>query len=265
MAEVNGISPVAGGASAISVNSSYQPRRIQGAPDAAGKAAETTQKQREESKEASEKRKELQDVIATSRDGDTVQARKEALEQLKEDDEVGRVVSKDSLLAAKEMTPAEQEKAAEEAAEKRAAEREAQEAKAEAEREARQERFSPAAERMEQREEDAEEEEKAQISSFNGYTDAQLKQLYIKGDISKQDYDKEIESRESSKEEQRADEAAFQKESAKGVGKMKENERDAETMRNIESPDSADAPDAMMRAQIMMTLDANSPFQEGSN
>ncbi|MBR5422265.1 MAG: hypothetical protein IK115_14075 [Lachnospiraceae bacterium] len=237
MAEVNGIGAVGAGAgispAAAAVNT--RPQRVQQSPDTT-KAAEQSREQAS-AKEAGEKRKErLEDVIATSKDGDTVQATKTAIEQLKEDEEEGRVVPKDSLMAAKETTAA----------------------------------INPAKERIEEEqkekeEKEEEEEEQQQITSFAGYTDAQLKQLYVKGDISKQDYDKEIESREEERTQQGEKAEAFQKEEAQNIADMNENERDEQKMKNLGSPDSSDAPDAMMRARILQSLDANAIFNQDQN
>ena len=226
MAEVNGIASV--GASSGAAGALYSTPRVKSADTVKQPDAAQDKKASEAGKKAEEKQ--LENVISTSQDGDTVQAGKEALDKLKEDEEYGRVVDKGSLLAAKDPS-----------AERRAELREEAEKKAE--------------------EKEEEKEEEKNVTSFNGYTDAQLKQMYLKGDISRQDYDKEIEDRESKKEARGEEEEKFMKEGAQNVGKQKENERDADTIKNIGSEDSSDAPDAMMRAQIMQALDANSVFE----
>jgi len=97
MAEVNGIAAVGGGMTAGGF-SAYQSgsiaRHQELKPEQGGKEQAYT------AKEAERRAPEREDVIAVSRDGDTVQAGKEALQQLREEEELGRVVEKGSLLTA---------------------------------------------------------------------------------------------------------------------------------------------------------------------
>ncbi len=261
MAEVNGIGAVSAGmgiGAAAGMTAGPQVMRSQGAqnaPDVRKAAEESSEKRQQLEQESQEKRQRiLENVISTSKDGDTVQASQAAIEQLKEDEEDGRVVDKNSLMAQKEVTATvgsdkERTEAMKEAEAKAKEEAEARRAEAERAREERSEKLSA-------------DGDKAIPASFNSYTDEQLKQLFLKGDISKQSYDREIEKRESKTAEAQEQNASFQKENAQNVGRLEENARDAVEIKNLESPDSSKEPDAMMRAMILQSLDGNAIFNE---
>ena len=262
MAEVGGIGAVSAGRSVMPVadmttaTHAVRTQGAQNAPDTRKAAEESSEKRQQLEQESQEKRQRiLENVISTSKDGDTVQASKKAIEQLKEDEEDGRIVDKNSLMAQKEVTTVagsgkerlEAMKEAKEEAEARRAEAES----AHARQQERQEKLSS-----------ADEKPQSNVASLKSYTDAQLKELYLKGDISKQSYDREIEKRESEQQDTKAQNAEFQKENARNVGRLNENARDAAEIKNLGSEDSSDAPDAMMRAMVLQSLDANAVFNE---
>ena len=204
--------------------------------------------------------RELENVISVSEDGDTVQASEKALKELEKEDELGgRVIAKPN---AEEKSPAQerieqQKKEAEAAARKRTEQLKAQ-AEAEAER---------AKERMEELQESnekadakkdsfkAEQKDAAQKpSNYAGYSDVQLKQLYEKGVISKQDYDKEVESRKETKQQQIEENNAFAKEGSENVAKQDEAARDAQELKNYERFDEANPLDITQRADVIANL-----------
>lgn len=278
MAEVNGIGAVSAGMGVMPVADMSAGSRVtrtqetQNTPDVRKAAEESSAKRQQLEQESQEKRQRiLENVISTSKDGDTVQASKEAIEQLKEDEEDGRVLDKNSLMAQKEVTTVagsdrertDAVKEAKEEAEARKAELE----QSRAEQEARREKLAAANEKIldvkkgpENETEDAEKQERA--ASFNSYSDAQLKEMYLKGDISRQSYEQEVEKRDSKLEETQKQNAEFQKEGAQNAGRLNENARDAVEIKNLESPDSTEEPDAMMRAMVLQSLDANAIFNE---
>ncbi len=163
-----------------------------------------------------------EDVIAVSQDGDTVQASETSRSKLEQEDEMGgRVIAKNNSAAQQSVPKAAdatklaqqriQEQVADsaEASEKREEQQQAMEV-AEAQRRRageneRQERALIAESRQASRQERAEKEAAAdeaeeengslQVSSYAEYSNSQLKQLYLEGDISKQEYDKEMSSR----------------------------------------------------------------------
>ncbi len=252
MAEVGGIGAIGAGRSVMPVadmtagTRAVRTQGAQNAPDTRKAAEESSEKRQQLEQESQEKRQRiLENVISTSKDGDTVQASQKAMEQLKEDEEDGRVVDKNSLMAQKEVTTV------------AGSGKERLEALKEAEAKAKEEAKARRAEA-----EEARDGQQGSVTSLNAYSDAQLKQLYLKGDISKQSYDSEIEKRESELEDTKEQNAVFQKESARNVGRMEENARDAVEIKNLGSQDSSDAPDAMMRAMVLSSLDANSIFNE---
>ncbi|MBR5115640.1 MAG: hypothetical protein IK096_01110, partial [Lachnospiraceae bacterium] len=150
--------------------------------------------------------RELDHVIAVSKDGDTVQASDEAIRELDEEEQDGRVIGdpanqrqevENSSESRQELLELELERSAEI--------REALIEAAQEEHEARREEAlegQPNAVLADEKETIAEE---GQINSFIGYSDAELERLVLQGDISRTDYNKEMESREA-KEEARKEE-----------------------------------------------------------
>ncbi len=204
--------------------------------------------------------RELENVISVSEDGDTVQASNEALKELEKEDELGgRVIAKpnneDKSVAQERIE--QQQKEAEEAAKKRTeqlkeqAEIEAKRAKAR--KEEVEENISKADDRKDARKADRETEAQ-KPSSYAGYSDTQLQQLYQKGVISKQDYDKEIENRKESKEQQIEQNNAFAKEGSENVAKQDEAARDAQELKNYDRFDEANPLDITQRADVIANL-----------
>ena len=171
--------------------------RVDKVPDRAAGNADDRQKVTEERKE------ELADVIAVSEDGDTVQATENSLNKLDEEEE-NKTVIRDGVPDDRE-NPIAKMKEAMEKVKKAIAEKD---------------------EKAEEKEEEkAAEEFKQQITSFDGYTDQQLEQLYIKGEISKADYDKEMDSREEQKTSDAQERNNFSKDMTEKIVLTEENTR----------------------------------------
>lgn len=218
-----------------------------------------TPKAAEEQRPAAPER-ELKDVISVSEDGDTVQASKKALKELEKEEELGgRVIAKP---ASEEKSPAqerieEQQKEAQEAAKKRS-EQIREQAEAEAERaRARQDRIQKNDEKADAKKaarNDEGEDSAQKPSNYAGYSDVQLKQLYEKGVISKQDYDKEVASRKEEKAQQIEQNNAFAKEESENIARRDEAERDGQELKNYEKFDEANPLDITQRSDIIANL-----------
>ena len=94
--------------------------------------------------------------------------------------------------------------------------------------------------RMEEQEEKEEEEEavEAEATSFVGYTDYELEQMYLKGEITRQDYDQEMASREEEEESFRDQSGAFAREMGAESAALKGNERLLQGMNAAFSPEA---------------------------
>ncbi len=161
-----------------------------------------------------------ENIVAVSEDGDTVQASPESLQELRED-AFGNVTERqrpefdgedeenenNAVNAQNEREDEEAYdpvKAAQEDAQRRAQIREDIRLKEE-----RMEEALKAAEeapvKVEAAEETKEELTTGQATSFAGYTDEQLRTLYLSGEISRADYDAEMQSREAADQERLED------------------------------------------------------------
>ncbi len=152
----------------------------------------------ETTRQAEKEAEQLEDVVSISKDGDTVQVKPESAQKL-EDDAFGTVIRRSDEEEKEENAQLikESEKRREEIEEAIEKNREAAERRAE---------------NAEKQSAEAEEDQQAltgNITSFAGYTDSQLETMYLKGDISKIDYDKEMSSREEKREAETANTAEF--------------------------------------------------------
>ena len=238
------------------------------------KAAETLKEQNKTASSRKEHIKEvLEDVIAVSKDGDTAQASKNAQDKLKENEELGDVkelkeMPSNEPSAAKKLldemqkkqeskpSPAEELKQNTEKLKDRISEKKetpVQEAKKEdifAKKNTAPEPKKPAAK------DPMNAPKKSNENSFDSYTDAQLRQMYIKGDISRYDYDHEISNREKNSDVRSAeenDEQVFRE----GIVRALKNENKAELSGdNIERAFDEDANENMQAEQRMAMIDA---------
>ena len=94
----------------------------------------------------------------------------------------------------------------------------------------------------------------SKITSFKGYTDTQLEQMYLKGEISKYNYDQEIDARKAQREELQNDNADTSKEMMSTVTGMERVTQDSEQLQKAFSDNSAAVPDAAKRVEIMSAL-----------
>jgi len=92
------------------------------------------------------------------------------------------------------------------------------------------------------------------VSSFKGYTDEQLEQLYIKGEISKNDYDKEMDARKEREEELENASSEFNKEFSAEIAAEEQGQLQAEELKNVFSPDSNDNLTPQTRDDILTKL-----------
>ncbi|MBR1599094.1 MAG: hypothetical protein IJ661_09315 [Lachnospiraceae bacterium] len=92
------------------------------------------------------------------------------------------------------------------------------------------------------------------ITSFNGYTDTQLEQMYLKGEISKYNYDQEMNARETEREELQDNNENASKQVMATVNGMERVSQDAAQIKQAFAEDSVTAPDAAQRVEIMSTL-----------
>ena len=163
-----------------------------------------------------------ENIVAVSEDGDTVQASPESLQEL-EDEAFGTVIertpaneeqeenSENAVRAEEEQQPDRAEESDENAYDPIEAQREEANRRAERreklEEEARQEEIAAEAAqnapvRVEAENNEREELQSTQITSFDGYTDTQLRSLYLSGEITRADYDAEMQSREETRGEE---------------------------------------------------------------
>ena len=110
--------------------------------------------------------------------------------------------------------------------------------------------------------EEAEEEYNAEVNaeklaSFEGVSDMKLEQMYLQGKISKTDYDKEMESREETREAENADDGRFSVRMTGAAALKESGERDLSQIENVFSGEANDNIAPADRMQIIESLDAN--------
>ncbi len=195
-----------------------------------------------------EKKKQLPDLISVSDDGDTVQAGLIARLRLG-DDRQGRVIplGKDAgedpvQTGRRKLQGSVSEQAALSGAadvEKPEVTKDPETGRIELKVPGNEEDPLQARREREEREEAREEAEvkRAEMTNFVGYTDSELEQLYLKGEISKQKYDQEMESRKEQEEAEAGDAREFSKELGSMSASQNAGERLAQVM-NAFSPDA---------------------------
>ncbi len=200
---------------------------------------------REKDKVKREKPEELSNVVSVSKDGDTVQVEKESAARL-EEDAFGRmsIIGKDQDEEEKEENLVKVVSESSAPDEKQAVRKPEEDS---------------------EDEEEPKEEVKAvsseggsdQITSFSGYTDTQLEQMYVKGEISKYQLDRELESREEKKESMKAEDEAISELAGDIAGIENEEKKDAIELKSAFSPDSSDKTDPMMRLDMINSVENN--------
>ncbi|MBQ3790131.1 MAG: hypothetical protein II800_04290 [Lachnospiraceae bacterium] len=226
-------------------------------PEAADNKPERVERQPE---------RELDHVIAVSKDGDTVQASDEAIRELDEEEQDGRVIG----------DPANAQREVENGSESR---QELLELELERSAEIREAQIEAAQEEHEERREEAlqgqpnavladEEEtiaEEGQINSFIGYSDAELERLVLQGDISRTDYNKEMESREAKEEAREEELADFSLESTRNNAertRAQMQEREIEAAFSDEANETLNAGERAQVLQAMQRIASAQPPQD---
>ena len=267
------------------------------ASEIADKAKEAAEAKRERSAEI--RREQLEDVIAVSKDGDTVQATDKSLERLAEDAFGHMEVRKDQTENAQEAVNAANAGAAETAGESqdnitqtgevtaRAMEQsaetaiegtESQQAIQESINEARlngsvtdeaiadsiertlngtsrtEEAVEAGNERAEQ--EETEKEYNQKLESYQGISDMKLEQMYLQGEISKIDYDQEMQSREEAREAENEDNSGFANQMTGAAVLQESGQRDLNQIQTAFSEEANDNMSGAERMEIIETLDA---------
>ena len=241
------------------------------------KAADTLIEQNKDDSSRKEHIKEvLKDVIAVSKDGDTAQASKTSKNKLEETKEIGDVkdiTEKNKVTnepsAAKKLfdelknkqesgpTPAERAKENAEKAKERIERNKDQQAKALKNKE---NLFPKKNEASDMSKVAANEhittQKQTNKGNYDSFSDAQLRQMYIKGDISRYDYDHEISTREEHNDVRNAEETS-EKVFREGIVRALSNENKAERSgSNIERAFDEDSNDNMEAEQRMAMVDA---------
>ena len=94
----------------------------------------------------------------------------------------------------------------------------------------------------------------ADITSYVGYSDSELKQLYLKGDISQIDYNQEMEAREARREAESMDMSKFTNSVADNISKLADVSRTADTVNTIENGDTSNTIPDNVRLQALQNL-----------
>ena len=92
------------------------------------------------------------------------------------------------------------------------------------------------------------------ITSLNSYTDTQLEQMYLKGEISKYNYDQEMNAREAEREDQQNNNEDTSKQVMATVNGMERVAQDAAQLQQAFAEDTVTTPDAAQRVEILSTL-----------
>ena len=109
--------------------------------------------------------------------------------------------------------------------------------------------------RAEAREEEREDLQSQQITSFAGYTDTQLRSLYLSGEITRADYDAEMENREEIRSEAIEDiqsgNTEFSREMGAYSGLQEQNRLDEMELREAYSEDANQNIEAADRVEMV--------------
>lgn len=267
MADMN-INPIAD----VNAGNNYNPvtaPRTAVRPDAAGANAPDRAAGQKDDR-VKQDREGLENVVSVSKDGDTVQASDQGMEKLEEDAFGRMVVQKDdeasggydlgnsgeltkSAIAESAEKTVGSDSRTEEAIKESIEKMSIQPSRTE-------EAQAAGAEQAEK--EEAEEEYNAEVNaeklaSFEGVSDMKLEQMYLQGKISKTDYDKEMESREETREAENADDGRFSVRMTGAAALKESGERDLSQIENVFSGEANDNIAPADRMQIIESLDAN--------
>ena len=217
--------------------------------------------------EKKEQEKELENVVSKSKDGDTVQVSESSAEKLSEDafgrmDIIGRSDGDDK--AAIDRNVIDQGAANAVAMEeegRNADEKVIPNITASAVAPADKPELKKPDEDDEKKEEAVkaieEEGEKPKVTSFAGYTEDQLRQMYQKGEISRQDYEKQVKLKEQLKEEASGDTGEVNKMMKGVLGLSNEGDKDETELKALFSEDSSDKIPTAERIAFMDAVEKN--------
>lgn len=211
-----------------------------------------------------------ENIVSVSEDGDTVQASPESIQEL-EDDAFGTVVERSEVNSGNTAAAQDEQNRADRAEENEENAYDPIEVQQkEAERRAKirenielEERRAEIAEqaaqnapvRVEAEEQEREEMQSQQITSFAGYTDTQLRSLYLSGEITRADYDAEMQNRDEANAEAVEDIQSNNEQFSRQMGAYAALE-EQNTLDNIEieeafSPDANDNIRAADRVEMV--------------
>ncbi len=207
------------------------------------------------------------DVVSVSQDGDTVEVDKAAAEM----SAGGIVIDKGNINEnAAGIGAGDKDKEKNDGAGRIDEVKKADEAavpdasKAEMLRRANEERAERRSEIREEIKENEEDREAAEIS-MTGLSDSRLEQLYREGIVSKQDYDKAVEAKESENGTKQEENEAFSKDMMNGVKAARENEETETMINSAFGPDSKDSKLQKEWVEGMMNVEqAEQNAREGS-
>ena len=203
------------------------------------------------------------DVVSVSEDGDTVEVDKAAAELAAGGVVIDKGAKNDAVT---ENNDKEKDVETGRTAELKADDENAvsDDSKAEMLRRANEERAERRSEIREEIKENEEDREAAEIS-MTGLSDSKLEQLYRDGIVSKQDYDKAVESRESEIGAKQDENEAFSKDMMNGVKAARENEETETMINSAFGPDSKDSKLQKEWVEGMMNVEqAEQNAREGS-
>ena len=207
------------------------------------------------------------DVVSVSQDGDTVEVDKAAAEMSaggividkgnRNENAAGIGAGDKDKEKTDEAGRIDEVNAADEAAVPDAS-------KAEMLRRANEERAERRSEIREEIKENEEDREAAEIS-MTGLSDSRLEQLYREGIVSKQDYDKAVDAKESETGTKQEENEAFSKDMMNGVKATRENEETETMINSAFGPDSKDSKLQKEWVEGMMNVEqAEQNAREGS-
>ena len=104
-------------------------------------------------------------------------------------------------------------------------------------------------------EESETEEYEADITSYIGYSDSELKQMYLEGDISQIDYNREMEARKAREEAEASENDKFNKDIAHNISKLSEVAQTEKTVKQIENGDTSSTIPDEIRIQALQNFD----------
>lgn len=117
--------------------------------------------------------------------------------------------------------------------------------------------------RVEEERESEDEKKQQNITNYSGYTSAQLQQMVNNGEISRNDYRKEIENREEKREEQVQSVNETDKKITEGIGRAERTERSMNAIDTAFDEESNNNVNAETRTEILQNLEDPTRTSQG--